>query len=108
MKKLAGIVLTVMVGLGMLSTTAMADADKGQKLFVKKLKKACGSTGAKMAGSHTQDEWEEINEDEALADEIKKICPRVDPAKGLKDKYIPHYYDFFYEFANDSGNVPSC
>lgn len=28
--------------------------------------------------------------------------------KEIKDKFIPHYYDFFYEYASDSGNVPSC
>ena len=105
MKKLAGIILTVMVGLGMLSTSAMADADKGQKLFSKKLKKACNATGAKVAGTHTQDEWEEINEAGKLKDEIQKICPNV---KGVKDKYLPHLYDFFYKYGSDSGNVPSC
>lgn len=105
MKRLAGIVLTVMVGLGMTSTVAMADADKGQKLFLKKLKKGCDATGAKIAGSHTQDEWEEINSAGKLADEIQKLCPNV---KGVKEDYLPDLYDFFYKYGSDSGNVPSC
>ena len=105
MKKLAGIALAVMVGMGMLATPALADADKGQKLFVKKLKSACDATGAKVAGMHTQDEWEEINEEGKLKEEIMKICPK---AKGIKDSYLPHLYDFFYKFGSDSGNVPSC
>jgi len=88
------------------ATTASADAGKGQKLYSKKLKKACGMNGAKMAAKHSQDEWEEIGTD-GLADEIKNICPSV-KGKALKGKYLEHYYDFFYEFANDSGNVPSC
>jgi hypothetical protein len=62
-------------------------------------------TGAKMAGKHTQDEWEAIMEEGVLSQEIKKICPNV---KKVKDKFVPHYYDFFYEYASDSGNVPSC
>ncbi|RLA81900.1 MAG: cytochrome C, partial [Epsilonproteobacteria bacterium] len=23
-------------------------------------------------------------------------------------KYLQHYFDFFHEYASDSGNVPSC
>ncbi len=70
MTKLAGIALTAMVTLGMMSTSAMADAAKGQKLYTKKLKKACGVSGAKIAGSHTQGEWEKINTDGKLLEEI--------------------------------------
>ncbi len=105
MKKIAGILLTVMVGLGMLSTSAMADAAKGQKLYSKKLKKACGVSGAKIAGSHTQDEWKEIMDSGKLLEEIQKQCPKV---KGVKEKYLPHLFDFFHQFGSDSGNVPSC
>ena len=91
--------------LGVGATSVSADVAKGQKLYSKKLKKACGMTGAKMAAKHSQDEWEAIQEEGKLADEIKKLCPKV---KKVKEKYIPHFYDFFYEYANDSGNVPSC
>jgi len=61
--------------------------------------------GAKMASQRSQDEWEAVKGD--LATEIKKICPKASD-KALKDKYLQHYYDFFFEYANDSGNVPSC
>ena len=105
MNKIAGIALTVMVGLGMLSTSAMADAGKGQKLYSKKLKKACGISGAKLAGSHTQDEWQEIMDNGKLLEEIQKQCPKV---KSLKEKYLPHLFDFFHQYGSDSGNVPSC
>jgi hypothetical protein len=91
---------------GVSSTSVFADVAKGQKLYSKKLKKACGMSGAKMAAKHSQDEWESIGTD-GLKDEIKKICPNV-KGKSLKGKFMPHYYDFFYEYANDSGNVPSC
>ena len=40
-----------------------------------------------------------------LNDEIKKFCPE---AKPLKDTYVEHIYDFLYNYASDSGNVPSC
>ncbi len=107
MNKLLKLVLAGAIALAMSSTAASADVTKGQKLFSKKLKKACGISGAKMAGKHSQDEWEAIGNGSELADEIKSICPSV-KEKGLKGKYLPHYYDFFFEYANDSGNVPSC
>ena len=102
MKKL---ILASMIGLGLLSTSVYADVAKGQKLYSKKLKKACNMTGAKMAAKHTQDGWEKIKQNGKLGEEIMKICPEV---KEVKEKYLPHYYDFFYEYASDSGNVPSC
>ena len=107
MNKLLKLVFAGAVALSLTSTVASADVAKGQKLYSKKLKKACGMTGAKMAGQHTQDEWEAIKESGKLKDEIKSICPSVND-KLLKDKFIPHYFDFFYEYGSDSGNVPSC
>jgi Spy/CpxP family protein refolding chaperone len=105
MKKTAKIILASALALGFMTTTASADVAKGQKLFSKKLKKGCGMSGAKFAAQHSQDEWESIMEKGQMADEIKKLCPGV---KEVKEKYIEHFYDFSYEYANDSGNVPSC
>jgi len=105
MKKLISLLAVAFLIAGLASTSAMADPAKGQKLYLKKLKKACGINGAKMSAKHSQDEWEAINSKGGLETEIKTICPNV---KGVKAKYLPHLYDFFYEYANDSGNVPSC
>ncbi len=107
MKKLISSLLAAAVLAGVMSSSAMADPAKGQKLYLKKLKKACGINGAKMSAKHTQDEWEAIKNDGKLEDEIIKICPKV--KKGyLKDKWMNDIYDFFYNYASDSGNVPSC
>ena len=107
MKKLISSLLAAAVLAGVMSSSAMADPAKGQKLYLKKLKKACGFNGAKMSAKHTQDEWETIKNDGKLEDEIIKICPKV--KKGyLKDKWMNDIYDFFYNYASDSGNVPSC
>ena len=107
MNNLLKIVLTSLMVLAVSTTVASADVKKGQKLFTKKLKGACGVTGAAMAGKHTQGEWTEIHEAGKMADEIKVICPKVKD-KAIKDKYLEHYYDFFKEYGSDSGNVPSC
>ncbi|MCK9490629.1 MAG: cytochrome C [Sulfurimonas sp.] len=107
MNKLIKSILASAMILAVGTTVASADVAKGQKLYLKKLKSSCDMTGAKMASQHSQFEWETFKSEGKLADELKKICPKT-PSKALKDKYLEHYYDFFYEYANDSGNVPSC
>ncbi|NPA29841.1 MAG: cytochrome C [Epsilonproteobacteria bacterium] len=106
MKKLLTLVAAGFFAMALTATTASADAAKGQKIYSKKLKKACGFNGAKFAAKHSQDEWEEIKENGKFADEIKKLCPNANVGK-LK-KYLDDLYDFSYEYANDSGNVPAC
>ena len=107
MKKVLKIFLASVLVLGVASTTAMADAKKGQKLFIKKFKKPCGFNGAKFASKHSQDEWESIMNDGKFKEEMMKLCPDIKEGS-IKDSWVPHIYDFSYEFANDSGNVPSC
>jgi len=107
MKKLLSSLVAAGLLVGVMSSNVMADPAKGQKIYLKKLKKACGFNGAKMSAKHTQDEWEEIKNEGKLEDEIIKLCPKV--KKGyLKDKWLNELYDFFYNYASDSGNVPSC
>ena len=105
MTKFSKLALAALLGMAVMTTTASADAAKGQKLYSKKLKEPCKMTGADFASKHSQDEWEEINEAKKMGAEITKICGE---GVSVKEKLIPHIYDFAYEFANDSGNVPSC
>jgi len=105
MNKLLKLALTVVVASGLTATMANADSAKGKKLYQKKLKKDCGMSGGDIAKKHSQDEWAALKGN--LKNEIKTICPKAKD-KALKSKYMDNYYDFFYEFANDSGNVPSC
>ncbi len=107
MKKLLGAIFIAILGLSFVSTSAFADSAKGQKLYLKKLKRACGFNGAVMSKKHTQAEWKAIYDAGKLKQEIKKFCPKVKD-KALKKRYIKNYFDFFYNFASDSGNVPSC
>jgi hypothetical protein len=105
LKQLLKVFIAAVVGLGILSTAAQADVGKGQKLFIKNLKKPCGFSGGVMAKKHKQAEWKAIFEAGKLNEEMAKFCPE---AKPLKDKYIQDVYDFLYNYASDSGNVPSC
>jgi len=104
MTKFTKLALAALLGLAVMTTTASADAEKGQKLYQKKLKETCGMTGADFSAKHTQDEWKEIFDAGKMGDEIGAICNGAT----IKEKLIPFIYDFAYEFASDSGNVPSC
>ena len=105
-KKIVSTLYIALVGLSFTTTTLTADAAKGQKIILKKLKKPCGLNGAQLAVKHTQAEWKAIQEKKGLQDELNTICPKL--KKPLKEKYIIHVYDFLYNYASDSGNVPSC
>jgi len=106
MKSIAKVALAATLLLTLGTTTASASPDKGQKYFTKKLKKPCGMSGAAFAGKHTQAGWQGIGT-AGIAAEIQKICPKV--GKGaLKEKYLEHYYDFVFQYASDSGNIPAC
>jgi len=104
MTKMTKVAVAALLGMAVLSTTASADANKGKKIYMKKMKATCGFSGAKFAAKHTQAEWEAINGAGKFAEEAAKLCPGVK----LKAKYVPNVYDFAHEYASDSGNVPSC
>ncbi len=109
MKKRTSLLLTALVALGMLSTAASADVKKGQKAYLKQCKK-CHGNGTKGAAMKSQDEWEEAFEDDA---KVMKEWHKGDKSEkyfnGSKfKKYAPHLKDFLFEYANASGNVPSC
>ena len=110
MNTITKLAIAALLGMTLFSSTATADVKKGQKIFLKKLKASCSSAGinngAKFAVKHTQDEWEAIKEAGKFADEVVKLCPKS--AGKLKPKYENDVYDFSYEYASDSGKVPSC
>jgi len=105
MRNLVKILTFMVIGLTVFSVNANAEVSKGQKLFIKKYKKSCGFNGGVMAKKHTQKEWKKIYDDGKLNDELLKECPK---AKKAKDKYLQHLFDFFHNYASDSGNVPAC
>ncbi len=107
MSKLLKLSMAALLLLGVVSTTASADARKGQKIFIKKFKSKCGFNGAKFAAKHSQSEWSSINEAGNFKQEMMTICPDV-KEEDIKDSWVPHLYDFSHDYANDSGNVPSC
>ena len=105
--KLLKIIMAGALALGIASSTLSADSVKGQKLFSKLLKGPCDMNGAKFAAKHSQNEWKEIKASGKFEEEVIKICPNV-KAGLLSESVQEHIIDFSIEFANDSGNVPSC
>lgn len=88
-----------------------ADISKGQKLYKKKVQKLCAMNGGAFAAMHTQDEWEAAKTSGTLATTMSAACPggaAFFEDEAFSDKYVEHFYDFVYEYASDSGNVPSC
>lgn len=90
----------------MATTTATANATKGQKLYSKKLRNDCGLKGSDFAAKHTKAEWTKIMENGKMADEIRRLCPNAKD-KALKEKYIKHYYEFNIMYSKDSGKIPA-
>jgi hypothetical protein len=111
MTTLGKFMLSTLIGFGLLSTSVYADADKGQRIYQKKLKDVCGMTGAVFAAKHTQMEWETAKEEGTLAEMMTEACPAGKDffeSSKFEKKYKSHMFDFVYDFASDSGNIPSC
>lgn len=82
-----------------------ASVAQGQKLYLKKMKEACGINGAEFAKTHTQEVWKMIQEAGVFTTEVAKICPNL---KEFEEAWGESIFDFAYEYASDSGHVPSC
>jgi len=109
MKKLIQTLLVISL---MAATAAVADVKKGQKFYLKSFKSKFGMNGAKFASLHTMDEWSELFEDEGegFIEKYSEEFPRATKVLNSKkmQKKMTHLRDFVIEYANDSGNVPSC
>ncbi|WP_052433565.1 hypothetical protein [Sulfurospirillum arsenophilum] len=112
MKKVLGLLVSAFLVVGIMSTSAFADAAKGQKYYLKYMKDGSGLNGAKFAAQHTQAEWKALFDGKAekfVAEYSKKYSGLDAFLKGDKfEKFMPDIRDFCIEFASDSGNVPSC
>ena len=111
MNKILKTVLASVMILAVSTTVASADAKKGQKYYLKKLK-VCKKDGLKngavFATKHDRKEWAALKEAGTIQDEWKTICPHgVKKIKKMKAKDITNLYDFVWKYASD-GEVPSC
>ena len=84
---------------------ATDSVSRGQRLYLKRMKNPCGMNGADFAKKHTQDVWQTLKEVGYFSQEVAKICPNL---KEFKEAWREKIFDFVYEYASDSGHVPSC
>ncbi len=105
MKKILKVLSLLIIGFSLLNVSAAASVKNGQKVLIKKYKKACGFNGAVMANKHTQSQWKDIYDSGKLNDELLNQCPKAKPSK---EKHLKWIYEFLFNYASDSGNVPSC
>ncbi len=107
MKKLF-IVMMILI----LSSVAIADANKGKKYYMKNFKQKFKMDGLDFVQLHTQTEWRVLfaNEGKGFIEEFSKRYPKQ--AKFLHQKRtwkkLQHVGDFAIEYASDSGKIPSC
>ena len=111
MKKTTSLLLAAMVAGSVFATSAMADAKKGQKFYLKKMK-ACKKDGLKtghdFALLNDQKTWAALKADGKLSEEWIKNCPHGEKKiKKMKEKNLKNLYDFCYKYPSD-GEVPSC
>jgi len=81
------------------------DAMKGKEIFINKIKFYCDMSDYNLLLAYTQDEWEAIAQTGKFKEELFKICPKLKDI--YKDKWSADLYQFVYEYASDSGNIPS-
>ena len=109
MRKATSVLLSTLVAVAALSTTASADIKKGQKGYLKQCKK-CHGNGTKGAAMKTQAQWASLFADGGAGMKAAHKGTKAEKyfnGKKFK-KYAPHLKDFLYEYGSDSGNVPSC
>ncbi len=105
------VAVATILGLSLIGTVASADADKGKRIYMKKLKDVCGYSGAVFAAKHTQDEWAEAKDNGEVEKLMIEACPAGEEffnSSKYKKKFSGHLFDFVNDFASDSGNIPSC
>jgi len=103
MKKLLTLIVISILGVSFLSTQSFASVDgKGNRIFLKKLRKTCGFNGFVMAKKHTQKEWQEIYKSGNLNAEMESFCPG---AKDFKEDEEMFVATFLHSFASDSGTI---
>lgn len=82
------------------------NSQKGKRIFIKHLKQKCDTTAYKFAGNYAQEEWEEIAESGKFKETIIKLCPNI--SESYNENWSSDLYQFFYEHANDTENIPEC
>ena len=80
---------------------------EGMKVFKKKMRKGCRSTGLHFTKAHTKTEWSAIYEQGMLPNEAKTLCPQLDTSRLTKSEW-DKIYIFVNEHSSDNTVIPEC
>ena len=112
MKKTTSLLFVAFLTASFFTTIVMADASKGQKFYLKKLKSSCKKAGLKsgalFAVKHDRHGWQALKESGRLQAEWTKTCPKAaKKIKKMRQKDVKNLYDFVWKYASD-GETPTC
>ncbi len=102
MKNITKLALIALFGFMMTTSVANAKIAKGQSIYGKKIKGACGDKPATdLTQKYKQKEWEAILKAGTFEAKVKEVCPDLN----YKEKWTPHLFDFVYEYAQDGEDL---
>ncbi len=109
MKKSASALLAVLVAVGVISSSASADINKGKRTYMKKCK-VCHGNGVKGAKLKTQAEWNNAFANDAAEFKAWHKGTKAEEYVNSKsfEKKMENLKDFLHEYGSDSGKEPSC
>ncbi len=104
--------LTIALTLILISCNVFADADRGQKHYLKYLRPYFGYNGQEFAQQHLKVEWKRYfkNDAEKFVKKYSKKHPDSESFLNSEKflKIAPHIKDFASKYAADSGEIASC
>ena len=108
MRRAIQLLLTSML----LTTTMMADVNKGKRYYMKHLKQKFKMNGLSFVQLHTQSEWEVLFSNDAEGF-VKEFSTRFPKRQAYLEKpsvraKLQDVGDFAIMYAKDSGKIPSC
>jgi hypothetical protein len=113
MKKFITMLLASFIMVGSLVSVASANADKGQRYYLRYMKNDTGLNGSQFATQFTQSEWKEMFKDDGeafIAKYSKKYPHMAEFFEGdrFKNRMMKDIKSFLIQYASDSGNIASC
>ncbi|MDR0747358.1 MAG: hypothetical protein LBE89_05630 [Helicobacteraceae bacterium] len=105
-------VIIALAAMALAAATAFADADTGQRIYLKMLRDHTGINGADFAAQHTTAEWNALFEGDAegFVEEIGQKYVNAKPYLNgeMFAKHRRYLKEFMTSYSKDSGNFPSC
>ena len=80
--------------------------EKGEEIYKKQLKDVCETKKAELSEHYSQDEWEAFASEGKFENAIFEICPQIEPS--YNKEWSEDLYQFYYQHARDSEEIPEC